>query len=811
MKPIFLFLLTAVTVLSATENLLKNPSFESGEQGWTRYRSDSVSERRLSSNGINGTKCAFIRAAKGAKAGYNQKVSAASGTYLLKWNYRTGNEEKAAVIELSGRKDRQTVFHKALRLDASPVWKTGSFEFRLPVCDTLAISFLAASGEVWYDDLSLCRTTSGHGIIDLSGTWDFQPGDHPQEEKWKTIRVPALWEKEGYPALEGFAWYRRTIHIPAELNRTNLMLEIGGISKADEAYWDGKRIGRTGSFPPHWKGDTFGIRRYLIPQALVTPGRHTLTLRVHDGAMQQSGGIWRSPCRLRPATPEEYRKITFSTPVDGNLFSPGNPPVLHFAIADAGHMGLERGILHLTVRSYNRKTAATVQLPVRFQNGVAAVSAKLHPLPEGFYDLEAKLETPDSAVSTSRFTFGVLPDRFSRRPGAKPRFGIAAHLNRLDDRLLEQTLRLSARIGADGIRTGFLWKDLEKTQGKRDFRLFDRTVGAMRRHGLDLTMLLAIAPEWASSDPLGRQGIRHKAGRLPRLELWADYAQCMASRYGDFCRKFEIWNEPNLKSYWKPFPDSFEYFRLLEASSAAIRRGAPDAEILTAGLVPFQFVAEPEVAAEQFLDDLYAYSGDRRIFDHIAYHPYPLMRRNITNASLERQMTDMMNRLRRIQTKRNDRSSAFYLTEIGAPDLPRTIDERRQAEVLTVLLVYCAAQPDIRFTHFYNFQEDGDNPDYNEHNFGLVKSDLSPKPALFAFHQLARTLSGRVFRERREENGVVIYDFSAPGAPLLVVWSDQPQDWRLPDGLHTVRGVTGEAVEIRNGTIRVGTAPVYLQ
>ena len=285
----------------------------------------------------------------------------------------------------------------------------------------------------------------------------------------------------------------------------------------------------------------------------------------------------------------------------------------------------------------------------------------------------------------------------------------------------------------------------------------------------------------------------------------------MASRYGNFCRKFEIWNEPNLKSYWKPFPDSFEYFRLLEASSAAIRRGAPDAEILTAGLVPFQFVAEPEVAAEQFLDDLYAYSGDRRIFDHIAYHPYPLMRRNITNASLERQMTDMMNRLRRIQTKRNDRSSAFYLTEIGAPDLPRTIDERRQAEVLTVLLVYCAAQPDIRFTHFYNFQEDGDNPDYNEHNFGLVKSDLSPKPALFAFHQLARTLSGRVFRERREENGVVIYDFSAPKAPLLVVWSDQPQDWRLPDGLHTARGVTGEAVEIRNGTIRVGTAPVYLQ
>ena len=92
MKPIFLFLLTAVTVLSATENLLKNPSFESGEQEWTRYRSDSVSERRLSSNGINGTKCAFIRAAKGAKAGYNQKVSAVSGTYLLKCNYRTGNE-----------------------------------------------------------------------------------------------------------------------------------------------------------------------------------------------------------------------------------------------------------------------------------------------------------------------------------------------------------------------------------------------------------------------------------------------------------------------------------------------------------------------------------------------------------------------------------------------------------------------------------------------------------------------------------------------------------------------------------------------
>ena len=54
--------------------------------------------------------------------------------------------------------------------------------------------------------------------IDLSGTWEFQPGpgdpDALPEALPERITVPGLWEAQGWPDLDGVAWYRTWFDAP---------------------------------------------------------------------------------------------------------------------------------------------------------------------------------------------------------------------------------------------------------------------------------------------------------------------------------------------------------------------------------------------------------------------------------------------------------------------------------------------------------------------------------------------------------------------------------------------------------------------
>jgi hypothetical protein len=47
----------------------------------------------------------------------------------------------------------------------------------------------------------------------LDGLWDFIPGDDPGAPA-RPIRVPGLWEAQGYLDLDGPAWYRRRFRQP---------------------------------------------------------------------------------------------------------------------------------------------------------------------------------------------------------------------------------------------------------------------------------------------------------------------------------------------------------------------------------------------------------------------------------------------------------------------------------------------------------------------------------------------------------------------------------------------------------------------
>ncbi len=102
---------------------------------------------------------------------------------------------------------------------------------------------------------------------------------------WKTIKTPGIWEEQGFPTLDGFAWYRKEIEIPAAWAGKSLRLKLTALNDADRTWFNGEVIGQMeGSGTP---------RDYAVPAHLVRAGRNVVVVRVYD--MGNVGGFIGAP------------------------------------------------------------------------------------------------------------------------------------------------------------------------------------------------------------------------------------------------------------------------------------------------------------------------------------------------------------------------------------------------------------------------------------------------------------------------------------------------------------------------------------
>ena len=151
--------------------------------------------------------------------------------------------------------------------------------------------------------------------LDLSGKWRFKTGDNKSwaestfdDSRWQELKVPLLWDAQGYKEYEGFGWYRLKFKVLSELTNRRLVLLLGRIDDMDEAYLNGELIGRTGRLrsglrPSEHGGYYREQRAYSIPTSLLKPNEeNTLAVRVLDVWLH--GGIYDGPIGL--ITREKY-------------------------------------------------------------------------------------------------------------------------------------------------------------------------------------------------------------------------------------------------------------------------------------------------------------------------------------------------------------------------------------------------------------------------------------------------------------------------------------------------------------------------
>lgn len=148
------------------------------------------------------------------------------------------------------------------------------------------------------------QTLAAEHEISLRGNWKFSIGDNEawalpgfDDASWDLIAVPSRWEEQGYQGYNGFAWYRKTLIIPASFSGRELFLELGFIDDVDEVYFNGIKIGQTGAFPPQYATAYNAFRKYQIPVTLVNHGKtNVIAVRTYDAQLE--GGIVSGTIRL---------------------------------------------------------------------------------------------------------------------------------------------------------------------------------------------------------------------------------------------------------------------------------------------------------------------------------------------------------------------------------------------------------------------------------------------------------------------------------------------------------------------------------
>ena len=197
------------------------------------------------------------------------------------------------------------------------------------------------------------------------------------------------------------------------------------------------------------------------------------------------------------------------------------------------------------------------------------------------------------------------------------------------------------RVGT--LRILINWSTIDRTSADdNNWSAIDPIVYAAATQGISVTPFVFGTPEWVARD-LDHHSCRPTTCELfaprgqPALEQWQRFLREAVERYGPGGEFFaehpylpfqpivvwQLWNEQNSATFYKPKPDVNAYATLVRSGTDAVRSVDPDAKILLGGMFGTPGgVDEPKLFAWNYLRKLYRVPGIAEQFDGVAVHPY---------------------------------------------------------------------------------------------------------------------------------------------------------------------------------------------
>lgn len=348
------------------------------------------------------------------------------------------------------------------------------------------------------------------------------------------------------------------------------------------------------------------------------------------------------------------------------------------------------------------------------------------------------------AAATALITFGaitLLTTACTTGDSRPLRLGIAYghRLVGMSDKELGAALDEAVGVGARWVRADLSWGDIQP-DAPDEFRWnrFDRVVTAAKKRDLTLLPILGYTPPWAR-----QTGCTSDKCRPADPKAFAAFAAAAAIRYAPSgIHTWEIWNEPNLRDFWKPQPDAAAYTTLLRATSQALRRQDPSAYVVLGGLASTHSQGG-SISQTDFLAAV-SVRGGNRLVDAVGYHPYtyPYLASDKTQWGTA---WERINGLESVLAAHGTPGMPVWITEYGAPTngpgaasdgrrksigATTHVTERRQSEIAEDAVRTAAVTPHVEALFWYSDRDAGTDTSSRENFFGLRRADGSAKPAL---------------------------------------------------------------------------------
>ncbi len=334
-----------------------------------------------------------------------------------------------------------------------------------------------------------------------------------------------------------------------------------------------------------------------------------------------------------------------------------------------------------------------------------------------------------------------------------------------------------AEAGVEWMRLDLGWASYEeKCSGCRSQWYVDRAdavIDAARARGIKVLAQVGRTPAWAN----GGQGT---AVPPQNMQEFGRFMGWLSSHLRGRVDAYELWNEPNLTRFWRG--TTAQFAELTHAGYRAVKGVDPAVPVVLGGV---------SYNDSSWLREAYV-AGVGGSFDILATHPY------LAPSDLGPEVPDTKGtniyllthvaKVRELMLANGDGAKQIWFTEFGWSSHPnsgteanwnRGVSEQEQGDYLVRTIDFVAANyPYVTNVFWYNDRDRGTSTAQID-NYGLLRHDLTPKPA---YHAL---------RQRLATGG-------EPSAPRLVGASDT--------GSSNTDGVTATADVTVEGTTGVGSA-----
>ena len=135
------------------------------------------------------------------------------------------------------------------------------------------------------------------------------------------------------------------------------------------------------------------------------------------------------------------------------------------------------------------------------------------------------------------------------------KYGINTHVPNAED------ITQCVELGVPWIRCDFNWFQIETEKDIYNWSFIDEVVNMAQSNCLNILATLAYTPPWAGNG---------KTTSIPNdINDWGNFATAAAERYNNRITHWEIWNEPNLDTFFDG--DADDYSDLLKIASTQIK------------------------------------------------------------------------------------------------------------------------------------------------------------------------------------------------------------------------------------------------